>query len=76
MTITHVLNYPNFHKQFVLKTDACADGVGAILIQEKHPLVFYSYKISERMIGASVYIKETFAITQAVNKWSHYFFCK
>lgn len=72
MTSIPVLSYPDFSKQFEVVTDACVNGVGAILVQEMHPIAFYSCKIFDRMIGASGYIKEMFVITQVMSKWRHY----
>lgn len=66
MTSAPVLNFLDFSKQFEVETDACNTGIGAVLIQEKHPISFYSSKISGRMAAASVYIKEMYAITQSV----------
>lgn len=42
MCNTHVLTLPDFGKPFVIETDACATGIGAILSQEGHPVAFYS----------------------------------
>lgn len=43
---TPVLIYPNFSLPFVIETDACEVGVGAILLQKEHPIAYYSKKLS------------------------------
>jgi len=47
-----ILKLPDFQKEFVLQTDACIDGIGAILLQEeeglKHPVAFASRKLLQR----------------------------
>lgn len=73
MTSAPILMYSDFSKQFIVENDACMVGIGSVLLQEKHPIAFYSSKISGRMANASIYTKEMFAITQAVSKWRHYF---
>lgn len=39
---TPVLGIPNFSKTFAIETNACQIGVGAILLQEGHPLAYAS----------------------------------
>lgn len=63
MILASILRYPNFSKQFIVKSDACLVGNRVVLLQEKHPIPYYSYKISGRMVGASIYAKEMYAIT-------------
>nr|GEW13498.1 Ty3/gypsy retrotransposon protein [Tanacetum cinerariifolium] len=47
-------------------------GIGAVLSQQDKPIAFFSKKLSPRMRSASTYIRELYAITEAVKKWRHY----
>ncbi|XP_074327831.1 uncharacterized protein LOC141665748 [Apium graveolens] len=67
-----VLALPNFTKMFVLETDASKDGIGAVLIQDNHPLAFLSKSLGPRWQKLSVYEKELLAIVTAIQKWEKY----
>lgn len=67
-----ILIYPDFSIPFMIETDACDTGVGAILLQVEHPVAFYSKKLSTLRQKASTYAKELWAIMDAVWKWIHY----
>jgi hypothetical protein len=53
-----VLALPNFSKPFVIETDASEAGVGAMLMQEGHPLTFLSKALGPKSRGFSTYKKE------------------
>ena len=52
-----VLAVPVFSQQFVLETDACKDGVGAILMQQGHPLAYLSKALCHKNQALSTYEK-------------------
>ncbi|KAD4179495.1 hypothetical protein E3N88_28086 [Mikania micrantha] len=72
MSSTPVLRLPDFAKPFTMETDASGTGIGAVLSQDKQPIAFYSQKLCQRMQQQSAYVREMFAITQAIAKWRQY----
>lgn len=67
-----VLALPNFAKPFSIETDASDAGVGAVLMQDGHPLAFFSKALGPRSRGLSTYEKEFLAILLAVHNWRSY----
>lgn len=51
--------------------DASRIGMGAVLSQNSHLIAFFS-KFSPKLLCASTYVMELFAIIVAVKKWCHY----
>ncbi|XP_041994863.1 uncharacterized protein LOC121744871 [Salvia splendens] len=72
MTSAPVLRLPDFEKIFCVETDASDTGVGAVLLQDNHPIAFFSRKLGPRRRVASTYHKELYAIVEAVQKWRQY----
>ncbi|KAK1608397.1 hypothetical protein QYE76_032070 [Lolium multiflorum] len=72
MSSTPVLQLPDFQKQFVVETDACDLGIGAVLMQDQHPLAFLSKPLSSTHRQLSIYEKEFLALLMAVERWRPY----
>lgn len=41
MTETPILHLPDFSLPFVVETDACNEGIGAVLMQQEQPVAFF-----------------------------------
>ena len=75
MSSCPILAIPNFAIPFELQCDASGDGIGAILMQKKHPIAFESRKLSESEKHYSIYDKEMLAIMHALAKFRQYLVC-
>jgi hypothetical protein len=67
-----VLALPDFTKQFCIETNASYMGVGAVLMQDNHPLAFVSKALDTKLRGLSTYEKEYIAILLAIEQWMSY----
>lgn len=67
-----VLALLDFDKQFVVETDACSWGMGAVLMQDSHPLAYISKHLKGKQLTLSIYEKELLAVIFAIQKWRHY----
>lgn len=63
-----VLALPNYTKNFVLESDASGTGLGAVLMQEGHPIAYWSKALSLKDQALSTYEKELMAVL----KWRYY----
>jgi hypothetical protein len=67
-----VLAPPDFSLPFVLECDASTKGIGAILMQGGHPIVFESQNLSQPERLYSIYDKEMLEIMHSLMKFRQY----
>lgn len=72
MATTPVLALPDFNKPFLIETDACDQGVGAVLMLRDRPVAFFNKALTEQHKHLSIYEKEFLALIMAVDKWRQY----
>lgn len=72
MISSPVLALPDYSLPFIVETDASAQGVGAILMQQGRPIAFFSKGLSPKHQGLSTYEKELLAIVLVIQKWNSY----
>jgi hypothetical protein len=72
MCTAPVLAISDFTKQFVIETDACDLGIGAVLMQEDQLVAFLSKALGPVHQKLSIYEKEFLALIMVVERWRPY----
>ena len=72
MVTTLVLKLPDFSQPFEIECDAFGRGIGAVLMQHKHPIAYFSKALSEKNLSKSAYEREIMALASAVQHWRPY----
>ena len=69
-----ILRYYDPRKPVVLQTDACTKGLGAVLLQDGHPVYFTSKSLTVAQQNYVAIELEALAVSWAVQKFHHYLY--
>lgn len=72
MVTLPLLALPGFNKPFELKTNASGFGLGAMLMQNRRPIAYFSHTLSARDRAKPIYEREMMAIVLAGQRWRPY----
>jgi hypothetical protein len=72
MSTCSVLSLPDFTQPFTVECDASGVGIGVVLMQNKHPIVYESRKLRGLGLLYTIYDKEMLSIMHALAKFRHY----
>ncbi|RDX96857.1 Tf2-6, partial [Mucuna pruriens] len=67
-----IMVLPNFHNSFELECDASKVGVGVMVLQEGHPISFFSEKLKGAQLNYSTHDKEFYAPVGDLQVQQHY----
>jgi hypothetical protein len=72
MSMCPVLTLLDFAQLFIVECDASGEGIGAVLMQNRHPIVYERKKLRGLEILYTIYEKEMLAIMHALAKFRKY----
>ena len=56
----------------VIEYDALGICIGVLLMQEGHPIAYFSEKLSGATLNYPTYDKQMYALVRALETWQHY----
>ncbi|XP_039855366.1 uncharacterized protein LOC120713480 [Panicum virgatum] len=72
VTSAPMMRLPDFDQQFVVECDASTHGFGAVLVQDKHPIAFFSRPVAPRHRSLAAYEHELIGLVHTIRHWRPY----
>jgi hypothetical protein len=72
MSMCPVLALPDFAQPFTIECDASGEGIGVVLMHNRHPIVYERRKLRGPELLYTIYDKEMLAIMHALDKFRQY----